>query len=131
MPPATTATVDIAVAVVQLDGKFLIGRRPEGTVLAGLWEFPGGKVQPGESPCDAARRECLEESGLTVNVGRMYVEVLHDYEHSRVRLHFFACTPADMNQPINPRFQWAPRAELSRYQFPAANAKLLELLAAR
>ena len=78
----------IAVAVVEHRGKYLIGRRPEGAALAGLWEFPGGKVEPGESPADAARRECLEETGLDVVVGAPYPEVVQQYDHDRVRSAF-------------------------------------------
>ncbi len=52
----------IAIAVVEHDGNFLIGLRPSGAVLGGLWEFPGGKVEPDETPEAAAARECLEET---------------------------------------------------------------------
>ncbi len=60
--------VEIAIAVVERDGQFLIGLRPEGESLAGYWEFPGGKLDPGEQAADAARRECLEETGLEVRI---------------------------------------------------------------
>ena len=62
----------VAIAVVQHEGRFLVGTRPAGVPLAGLAEFPGGKVHAGEMPADAAARECLEESGLTVCVGEEY-----------------------------------------------------------
>src|SRR5437764_2006476 len=61
-----TMPTPIAVAVVEKDGHFLVGQRPEGVSLAGLWEFPGGKIEPGESPEAAAVRECLEETGVDV-----------------------------------------------------------------
>ncbi len=89
------AAKPIAVAVVEHRGKFLIGRRPEGVPLAGLWEFPGGKVEASETPAAAARRECLEETGLAVVVGEKYPEVLQQYDHDKVHLHFFACTLAE------------------------------------
>ncbi|MBI3839784.1 MAG: NUDIX domain-containing protein, partial [Planctomycetia bacterium] len=60
--------VEIAVAVVEGDGKFLIGQRETGVPLAGLWEFPGGKVEPGEPAENAAIRECLEETGWLVRI---------------------------------------------------------------
>src|SRR5205823_2933585 len=117
--PMTTANapIDIAIAVVEMDGRFLIGRRAAGAVLAGLWEFPGGKVRPDELPPQAAARECLEETGLRIEVGEPYPQVVHQYEHGRVRLHFFACRPLDPRQlPAEP-FRWVTAAELSQYEF--------------
>ena len=60
----------IAIAIVEYDGLFLVGQRPPDVPLAGLWEFPGGKVQAGETPEAAAARECFEETGLTAQVDR-------------------------------------------------------------
>ena len=125
MPPT-----EIAIAVVARDGEFLIGQRPAGVPLAGLWEFPGGKLLPGETPATAAARECQEETGLHVQVGEAYPDVVHDYDHGRLRLHFFACQPVDPDQtPLAP-FRWVARARLADYSFPAANARLVAWLVA-
>jgi mutator protein MutT len=123
--------VEIAVAVLEHDGEFLIGQRPEGSSLAGYWEFPGGKVEPGESAADAARRECLEETGLDVYVVDEYLVVEHDYAHAKVRLHFCRCTPCARQRqlPLPQRFRWAPGETLGEYEFPAANEHLLAKLA--
>ena len=123
--------VPIAIAVVEHEGKFLIGRREEGTVLAGLWEFPGGKVEAGETSQVAAARECLEETGLEVEVGPAYPAVVHQYDHARVHLEFFACRPKDSRQQAHPRFLWAPVERLTEYEFPTANAALIAYLIAR
>ncbi|MBL9094824.1 MAG: (deoxy)nucleoside triphosphate pyrophosphohydrolase [Planctomycetaceae bacterium] len=124
----------IAVAVVEHAGKFLIGRRPEGVPLAGLWEFPGGKVGDGELPADAARRECMEETGLAVVVVGAYPEVERQYDHDRVRLHFFACalaeTASDEPAPTPVGYRWVGPCELASYEFPPANQGLLSLLSA-
>jgi mutator protein MutT len=122
--------VCIAVAVVEHDGRYLVGRRPEGVSLAGLWEFPGGKVEPGETAAEAAARECLEETGLAIEVGPAYELVEHEYEHASLRLTFFACSPVAPLPGPKPPFQWLTTAELARLQFPAANAALIGKLIA-
>ena len=121
---------DIAIAVVEQEGQYLIGQRPAGVALGGLWEFPGGKVLANESPIHAAIRECLEETGLAVEVVGEYPRHEHHYEHGAVQLHFFRCRlPDPMVKPRWP-FRWVPRAELSHYEFPAGNNELLTLIAA-
>ena len=127
MHPADPKTA-IAIAVVERDGCFLVGRRPEGVPLAGLWEFPGGKVEPGETPQSAAARECREEAGLEVEVGAAYSTVEHEYNHGCVRLHFFACTPREPAALPKPPFTWVPAAGLAELPFPAANAHLVKEL---
>ena len=118
----------IAIAVVEHQGTFLIGQRPQGVPLAGLWEFPGGKVEPGESAADAACRECLEETGLAVEALREYPPHVQDYPHGRVELRFFACRPLRPAQVPTAPFRWVPRDELAKYEFPAGNARILEAL---
>ena len=61
--------IPVGIGIIRREGRFLVRQRPEGTVYAGFWEFPGGKCEPGESPAAATARECLEETGLTVVVG--------------------------------------------------------------
>lgn len=118
----------IAIAVVERDGEFLIGRRPEGVPLAGLWEFPGGKVESGETAEHAARRECWEEAGLAVEVLHEYPPHAQDYAHGRVELRFFACRLTSPEQSPRTTFQWVSRVELANYQFPEGNRELLSLL---
>jgi mutator protein MutT len=118
----------VAVAVVQRADCVLIGQRPRGVPLADLWEFPGGKVRDGESPREAAARECLEETGLVVRVDEACGEVIHVYDHGRVRLFFFSCTLADASADPKAPFRWVPRWDLSRYRFPEANAEIVAQL---
>jgi 8-oxo-dGTP diphosphatase len=81
--------VDVAVGVlVDAEGRFLLTSRPEGKVYAGYWEFPGGKLEPGESVEQALRRELHEELGIDIGATQPWKIELMDYPHARVRLHF-------------------------------------------
>ena len=120
--------IAIAVAVVEYRGCFLVGRRGADQTLAGLWEFPGGKVEPGESPQDAATRECLEETGIAIRVRAPYPEVVHRYPHQHVRITFFACQAVEPVGQPRPPHCWQPREQLAQLAFPPANRALLEHL---
>jgi 8-oxo-dGTP diphosphatase len=126
---AAATRVEIAIAIVEHEGQFLIGRRGAHVALAGFWEFPGGKIESGETPRAAAIRECLEETGLEIRITGEYPAVTHDYDHAKVRLHFLAAAPLDPRASVPSRFCWVPAGELSEYEFPPANRGVLELLA--
>lgn len=135
----------IAVAVVEHQGQFLVGIRPEGAKLAGMWEFPGGKVEAGESLAAAAERECAEETGLSVEVVELLLDQLFTYPHGVVHLFFFACrlqaagsqmaetqaagsrVAESWPQPRHP-FRWVLRSSLAELPFPAGNRELLRRL---
>jgi mutator protein MutT len=119
----------IAIAVVEHEDQFLIGQRPKGVPLAGLWEFPGGKIEPGETAEGAAVRECLEETGIAVEPLFRYPTHVLDYDHGCVELHFIACRPMSSTDPAAAGgFRWVSRGELARYEFPVGNRGLLNLL---
>jgi len=81
--------VDVAVGVlIAPDGRFLLTSRPEDKVYAGYWEFPGGKLEAGETVQEALRRELHEELGITIGTAHPWQTELFDYPHARVRLHF-------------------------------------------
>jgi 8-oxo-dGTP diphosphatase len=81
-------TLVVACALVDTDKRVLIAQRPEGKALAGLWEFPGGKVEPGETVEQALRRELLEEIGVTIGAVHPWRVERVDYPHALVRLNF-------------------------------------------
>ena len=118
------APQQIAIAVPQCQDTFLVGVRPEGVALAGYWEFPGGKIEPTESPAVAAARECFEETGIEVRVLFQYPSRRQRYAHSEVHLQFFACEPIGSTRP-RPPFRWVPRQDLTQLNFPEGNADLI------
>ncbi len=128
---ATQRPVEIAVAIVRLQDAVLMGPRPEGKVLAGYWEFPGGKIQAGESPARAATRECLEETGLRIQTHELLAVVDHRYDHGMLRLHFVDASPIDPDSPPQLPFRWIPTESLGDYRFPPANAEVLRILNTR
>lgn len=91
MSPCAVSEREIAVAAAVIehpDGRFLLARRPEGKVYSGYWEFPGGKVEPGESVAHALKRELREELGVEVLAAYPWITRIHRYPHGTVRLHF-------------------------------------------
>ena len=89
MSGAARQPVDVAVGVlIDAEGRFLLTSRPEGKVYAGYWEFPGGKLEAGESVETALRRELHEELGIAIGAVQPWKTEMHDYPHALVRLHF-------------------------------------------
>lgn len=121
---------DVAIGIVMDRGRVLIDRRPYGGMLGGLWEFPGGKVEPGESPEEALARELREELGLVAEVREALPKVGHAYTHLKVTLHPFLCGLVDMAPRIGEGrpFLWVRPGELGDYPMPRANRKVLEEL---
>ena len=124
-------TVHGAIAVVRRDGKILIARRPSGKHLAGYWEFPGGAVEPGETPEQAVTRELREEVGLDVTVTGRGESIDWDYGDKRVLLDVFICeAPAGEPRAIQcDEVRWVEPRELAGYRFPPANEALVRGLA--
>ncbi len=120
----------IGIAIVECNGRYLIGTRTVEQSLAGAAEFPGGKCNPDETPAACAVRECLEETGLTIEPVRLLERVQFDYPHASVDLHFWLCREvAPSTEPLN-SFRWVTRDELRALapHFPAANAAVVKRL---
>lgn len=120
-----------AIGVVVREGRILIGKRPAGKHLEGLWEFPGGAVEPGETPEEAVVRELREETGLEVRVSGRLDPIDWDYGHKKVHLDVFICDwVSGEPRPIGCEdVKWVLPAELRAHPFPPANAALLATLA--
>jgi A/G-specific adenine glycosylase len=119
-----------AVGVIVRRGRVLVTRRPAEGLLGGLWEFPGGKIDAGESPAEACRREIAEEVGLSVTVTDALAEVRHAYSHFKVHLHVFLCRSGTgrvrLNGPAG--FRWVRPDELDALPLPKANHAFVPLL---
>ena len=122
----------IAGALFDEQGRVLIAQRPPGKHMAGGWEFPGGKVAPGESHQDALRREMQEELGTDVDVREIVSTATHAYDDRHVTLHFYACGLKGEPQPLlGQEMRWVGRSELASLGFPPADEELIALLIAR
>jgi A/G-specific adenine glycosylase len=122
---------EAAIALVyRASGELLIDRRPYDGLLGGLWEFPGGKLEPGESVEQALARELREELGLRVEVIGALPSVDHAYTHFTVTLHPRLCALRRMDRRVaeGRECRWVKPAELSRYPMPRANRKVIEAL---
>ncbi len=121
-------TVEVSAGLVFRSGKLLITQRHAHAHVGGLWEFPGGKREPGESFEQCLVRELQEELGVTVQVAESFETVTHAYPERTVMLKFFLCTlPAGEPEAIDcAAVKWVNRDELLKHEFPAADAGLLE-----
>lgn len=124
---------EVVAAAIARNGRYLLGKRPPDGMLGGLWEFPGGKVEPGESLEEALRRELREELGIETQVGERIASVDHAYTHLRVTLHLFACEiVSGKPQPLyHTDIKWVTRRRLREHAFPKANLKFLDRLMER
>lgn len=121
-----------AAALVDRDNRVLISKRPEGKSLAGLWEFPGGKVDPGETPEEALRRELMEELGIEVCETCLapFTFASHTYEAFHLLMPLFLCRnwEGDVTAREGQELAWVRPNRLSGYPMPPADAPLIPWL---
>ena len=123
----------VAIGIVEEAGRYLVTRRPAHVALPGFWEFPGGKIEPGETAGAAAVRELQEELGITVEAIGCLAAIEHAYPHAHVTLTPVLCRHiAGEPRPIHcTEIRWLPLAEVMTLEMPAGNATLLKTLAGR
>jgi len=129
--PQPRRTIRVVAAVIQKNERYLITQRRPTAVLPLLWEFPGGKVEVGESDAEALRREVLERLAVEIDVGQLISFVSHPYEHYTVDLHLYECKLKSENlqaKAVND-FRWVTSSEFDQYAFtPADEASMTKLL---
>jgi 8-oxo-dGTP diphosphatase len=117
------APVVVAAAVIIREGRVLLTRRAEGQHLAGLWEFPGGKLEQGESPEEALARECREECGIEIAVSEILEVTHHRYPEKEVLLLFYRCElrSGEVKHLQVADHAWVAPADLRDYPLPPAD----------
>ncbi|HMR07153.1 MAG TPA: (deoxy)nucleoside triphosphate pyrophosphohydrolase [Polyangiaceae bacterium] len=124
-------TIRVVAAVIDRDGKYLITQRRPSAVLPLLWEFPGGRVEEGESDADALRREVRHRLAVEITPGQLISFVSHPYEHYVVDLYLYECKlaggePSEQNVHS---FKWVTSAEFDQFPFtPADELSMNKLL---
>lgn len=128
--PGTRRTMRVTAAVIERDGLILIARRPPGRHLAGMWEFPGGKIEPGESPEEALYRELTEELCIHTEIGDLIASAIHD--DGRIFIELMAYRVQHLSGEIvmndHDAFAWVAPHELHAYTLAPADRFLLHYL---
>jgi 8-oxo-dGTP diphosphatase len=130
---APPKTIRVVAAVLERDGKYLITQRRTTAVLPLMWEFPGGKVEAGETDQSALKREMLHRLGVAIEVGKLISFVSHPYEHYTVDLFLYECNLVNASDVFEPRavnaYKWVGSNEFDQYPFtPADEASMNKLL---
>lgn len=129
-PSKSKVSIQVAVAVIRKNGKIFIQKRRDGGLMAGLWEFPGGRVEKGEQIEEALHREVAEELGIRVKNLTPFMNIQHTYTKYKVDLHCFLAEYHKGRVALKAASQskWVEAKHLSSFAFPAANVKLIEKL---
>lgn len=130
MPKQEREIIHVVAALIWNQDRFLICQRPPHKARGMLWEFAGGKVDPGETKEEALIRECQEELGITLAVGDVFMEVLHAYPDLTVRLTLFNATIAAGTPQLKEHvdIRWITVAEIPQYEFCPADEEILQKL---
>jgi mutator protein MutT len=123
------SSIVVVAAIIEHDNRFLLTRRQPGVYLEDHWEFPGGKLEPGETHHQALARELTEELDVPITVGKLALSTVHAYPDRTVALHFYRCELGGEPHPmLGQEMRWFPRAELSSLRLPPADAELIRML---
>ena len=120
----------VMAGVIRKDGRFLICQRPEGKLLAGKWEFPGGKIEPGETPEEGLARELREELGVEARVGRILDARLEEKSGDFLVLYYDVTLEGEPLMREHADIRFVPREELTQYEYSVADEVVAAKLAA-
>jgi A/G-specific adenine glycosylase len=123
-----TERIETVVAIIKEDGKYLVQRRPARGLLAGLWEFPGGKRKSGETLVEALRREIREELGAEIDKAKLLLKINHAYTRFQVKLYAYECCFRSQPHLHKRTLRWVSLKSLRKYPFPSGNAKIINYL---
>ncbi len=126
-PKKVSKNIKVAIAVIKKGDKVFIQKRPATGLMAGLWEFPGGKIEKGESAIKALHREVKEEVGISISNVRPIKKIKHAYTSFKVDLHCFAADHEEGEVQLKSASdgRWVELSDLEKYPFPAANVQLI------
>ncbi len=122
--------IAVVAGLIVRDGKLLIARRPSGKHMANRWEFPGGKIERGETPERALERELSEELGVRTETGRVYHVIAHSYPEKDVLLLFYRCrlTEGEPEAIEEAEVRWIGENQLRDFEWAEADAPLIDLI---
>lgn len=122
--------IDVAAAIILKDDYLLIAQRPKTDVLTGLWEFPGGKIEAGETPTQCLRREIMEELNLNVTVGAFFAESIYQYPTKNIRLLCYWATyqSGQLECRVHQAVKWCNKSNLVNYPFAPADIPVVKKL---
>lgn len=125
--------IDVAMAVIRKESQLLITQRKSDDSFGGLWEFPGGKLHPGETLEEALAREIQEELGIAITVGLKLKVIEHRYPNRTLRLHCFSCEilRGEPRAIECAAWRWVTAPELAQFRFPPASGPILDVLRGR
>ncbi len=120
--------IQVAAGIIWKQDKFLLTKRPAGSHLGGLWEFPGGKIKTGENPADALIREVKEEIGINIEVKYEFIRVYHEYPEKNVELIVFQAKLEDGDPQLIEiaDFRWISPGEIGNFELPDADKKIFK-----
>ncbi len=122
--------ITVIAAIINKDGKVLIAQRAQGQRLAGKWEFPGGKLEEGETPQECLKRELKEELDMDIEVGEYFGESVYHYQTGTIRLLFYRARMLGGGCKLNvhSRVEWVEPRELAKYDFVPADLPIVDKL---
>ncbi len=130
MPPTDHQIVAVTAAILVKAGRILIARRPAGDRLAGYWEFPGGKLEDGETARACLRRELYEEFGIQTRIGQFFAQTEHHYDHLAIRLLVFLAEieSGDLHPCAHDAVQWVTPDQMNQFRFAPADRPVVKRL---